>query len=155
MNINGLPSELRALKVSNFAGKVTKDVVRVPYEANMIDAFMQMHCHNVSAIPAVDAKGIIRATVSATDCLHLPGLSESQTLWDILGKLYEPLSQVVTQSEQTTCHENNTLEEIIQIVASNRVHRAWVVDSIGRPTGVVSLSDVLRQLELPREGYCL
>jgi len=155
MNINGLPADLRTLKVSNFAGKVSKEIVTVPYESTMLEAFMLMHDHHVSGLPAVDSQGKIRATVSASDCQRLLSPTERQTLWDILAKLFYSIRDVVTQSEQTTCQESSTLEEIIQIVATHRVHRVWVVDNLGRPVGVVSLSDVLRQLELPREDYCV
>jgi len=41
-----------------------------------------------------------------------------------------------------------TIETVIFKLAATRVHRLWVVDEYGRPTGVISLTDVSELLDL-------
>ncbi len=41
------------------------------------------------------------------------------------------------------CSPESTFAEVLQLVASERVHRAYVVDQAGRPVGVVTLTDIL------------
>jgi len=151
----GLPEEFLRLK----AGQVMKkEVVTVPVEATMIEAFMKMHENNISAIPAIDHQGIIQATVSATDCQRLLSPRQEQpSIWELLKKLFLPISEIIPKTEigSVGCQVSSSLEEILALLANNRVHRVWVVDSTSRPAGVISLSDVLEHLSIPRESYLI
>jgi len=42
------------------------------------------------------------------------------------------------------CKLRNTLEECLQCVVENRVHRVYIVDDDMRPLGVITLTDILR-----------
>jgi hypothetical protein len=42
-----------------------------------------------------------------------------------------------------SCGAGATVSEVFRMVASERVHRVYVVDEAGRPVGVVTLTDLL------------
>jgi CBS domain-containing protein len=42
-----------------------------------------------------------------------------------------------------TILSTNTLMEAIEILVDNRLHRLYVIDSDGRPTGIVTLTDII------------
>jgi CBS domain-containing protein len=42
-----------------------------------------------------------------------------------------------------TCSPENSLEELIEKVVINHVHRVWVVDELSSLIGLVSLTDIL------------
>ncbi len=42
------------------------------------------------------------------------------------------------------CKPESTFAEVLEMVALERVHRAYVVDEAGKPVGVVTLTDMLQ-----------
>eukprot|EP01099_Mayorella_cantabrigiensis_P005026 TRINITY_DN3909_c0_g2_i1.p1 TRINITY_DN3909_c0_g2~~TRINITY_DN3909_c0_g2_i1.p1 ORF type:complete len:669 (-),score=177.71 TRINITY_DN3909_c0_g2_i1:125-2131(-) len=71
-------------------------------------------------------------TANRLEDLLLPVLEFKQAI----GKADEPL---------VTCHDNASLKEAMELLVNNHVHRLYIVDEGNRPTGVVSISDVLAQ----------
>jgi CBS domain-containing protein len=41
-----------------------------------------------------------------------------------------------------SCSKSDTIEDVVKLMALNRVHRVWIVDEQGKPTGVVSMTDM-------------
>lgn len=42
-----------------------------------------------------------------------------------------------------SCEDTATVGEVLELMHTRAVHRVWVVDDARRPTGVISLADVL------------
>jgi CBS domain containing-hemolysin-like protein len=42
-----------------------------------------------------------------------------------------------------SCEDTATVGEVLELMHTRAVHRVWVVDDAKRPTGVISLADVL------------
>ena len=51
-----------------------------------------------------------------------------------------------------TCSDGSTVGEILDAMHVRVVHRVWVVDDAGRPTGVIALSDVLAAVATRNPG---
>lgn len=77
-------------------------------------------------------------------CLHL-------NIVDFIEKLAEsPLHKACNMKNSTkeliTCHPDSPLQEVLDKVINNRVHRIWVVDEQGMLAGLISLTDIIHAI---------
>jgi CBS-domain-containing membrane protein len=95
----------------------------------------------IHAIGIVDNDGKLIGTLSSSD---LRGLTAS--------KLQNILKSPCTFIKETaqgkiphpvTCHSHDVLEEVMLKAVTAKVHRVWMIDAAGKPTSVVSLSDII------------
>ena len=135
-----------------------------------IEAFREMERHRVGAVPIVDeATRTLIGTLSESDLTHLRGgasfaalalpvaefllhahkLSVS-TPAQQSGGLYNPntsafAAALMRHRERlvVSCRPSDTLTDVLTKMDVNAVHRVWVVDDAGVPTGVIALADVL------------
>jgi CBS domain-containing protein len=129
-----------------------------------------MERHRVGAVPIVDeATRTLIGTLSESDLTHLRGgasfaalalpvaefllhahkLSVS-TPAQQSGGLYNPntsafAAALMRHRERlvVSCRPSDTLTDVLTKMDVNAVHRVWVVDDAGVPTGVIALADVL------------
>ena len=123
--------------------------------APAITAFYLMHVHKVSAVAITDAEGTLVANLSASDIrvstirIHKPTLQGFDATH--FGELVEPCSTYLTKkygkiTPPITCEKKNSFESVVTRLAQNRIHRMWIVDEKGCPTGVISLTDVMKKI---------
>ncbi|MES1914880.1 MAG: hypothetical protein MHM6MM_006907 [Cercozoa sp. M6MM] len=74
-------------------------------------------------------------------------------MWKLHTKLRDFLrsSQIADGSEERplkvlTVAASSTLEQVLEVLSQHKVHRVFVTDSDGKPTGVCSLKDLLLEL---------
>jgi len=121
----------------------TKNPISVSYEADAVHAVHVTREAGVPAVAVVGKNGALVATFSVSDAKGL--------LPEYFGDLTRNvMSFLTTHSEPKlppfTCRGSCTVEEVLMKMVALEVHRLWMVDERERPTGVVSLTDVIRFL---------
>ncbi|KAJ1554772.1 hypothetical protein HK405_004096 [Cladochytrium tenue] len=109
--------------------------------------YSRMAEHRVLALPILDGAGLVVATLSASD---LRGLSADSVDWvrlnvlEFLKKMQGTRGVPRVQLEPTvSLTPSDTLQDALALLVERDVHRAWILDGMLRPVGVVSQSDIL------------
>jgi len=145
----GDSEQLKNTKLSKIKYTDLKDIKKVPKSMPAINAFIQMHKANLSSLAVEDEKGNIVDNLSASD---LKGLLRAK-----LPQLREPLESFLSTSRGlsgkpreglVSCDANTSLGDVLKKIDKEDVHRVYVLDAQGKPTGVLSLTDIL--LHLPK-----
>lgn len=154
-----LPKHLTGTSLGVLAGKTIDElrlgtrssVVTMSTNAQAIHAVYLMFFHRVSAVAITDENGKLVANFSASE---LRGISQENFDW-LLCPISDFLRKIAARFGKLTfplnCRPSTKIEDVINMLATYRVHRLWIVDEQGRPDGVVSLTDVMR-LFLPNDG---
>jgi CBS domain-containing protein len=117
-----------------------------PYDMEAIDAFITMHDYGVSSLSLVDDNGSIVDVISASD---LKGIGKD------FARLLHPAYTFVKESRQVqsrttgpvTCHPTTSLFDVMHKMNAERVHRIFVATKENKPTGVISLTDLVKELD--------
>ncbi|KAM6268397.1 5'-AMP-activated protein kinase subunit gamma-3 isoform 2-T2 [Porphyrio hochstetteri] len=127
-----------------------RDVAVVPETAPVYAALEIFVDRRVSALPVVNDAGQVVGLYSRFDVIHLAAQKTYNNL-DI--SVREALRQRTTCLEGVlTCYPHETMEDIIDRIAKEQVHRLVLVDENQYPRGIVSLSDILQALVLTPAG---
>jgi len=129
---------------------VTRDVVHVR-ETSALDAAVRVLAeHRVSALPVVDGEGRVVGILSEADVLrlHLSGDPRSH-LRPVVDEPPEPwpatVGEVMTP-EPVVAHEGSDVAEVAHVLADTGWKSLPVVDGNHLLIGMVSRSDVIREL---------
>ncbi|GAM17650.1 hypothetical protein SAMD00019534_008250 [Acytostelium subglobosum LB1] len=130
-------------------GFVQKPVISINFHKRALEAFQLMAEKRVNGIAVVDDRNQLLANISARDLREL--LNENRLFDD----LYKSVGEFVTKVRQQDyrgvhpsicCSQEDTMRKLIMSMAAAKVHRVYMVDSDRRPTGVISLHDILLSL---------
>jgi len=125
------------------AGLPPLGVVSVGDDLNIVDCLKFMVEHKLSAVPVVDKNGRMVANFSATDLL---GLNESNfSLLQLSVKKFL-FSVHGFPKPPVVCTTADTVEAVLLKLEVHKVHRVYIVDNSMRPTGVISMTDIMRFL---------
>lgn len=116
-----------------------------------LGTFKRMVLENeLSAMPIVDKDGKLVDTVSASDIRKLQLKHLQDLLVPIEDFVSSPTSGARVKSERhhVTCTEEDTVAAVLSHLLAARVHRAWVVNDDGLPTGTLSFTDIIRAIYL-------
>jgi len=113
---------------------------QIPYTSNAIDAYHEIFIQRLSSIPIVDEHSKFITSLSVSD---LRGLSE-----DNIQNLVLPVLEFKEKHKKVaiTITANALFETVVMKLATNAVHRLYVVDSVGTLKGVVALTDICKAL---------
>jgi CBS domain-containing protein len=112
-------------------------------DAAIVDAATTMWENHCGALPVLDEKGEPLGIVTDRDiCM---GLARKNRFPARI-----PVREVMTPYP-FVCQPQDTVEEILAIMAENRVRRLPVVNAEGRLVGIVSISDVAAALPSGRQ----
>jgi len=117
--------------------------VTIPAETTAIEAFQKMYKEDVSSLGIVDETGALIANLSVTD---LRWLNHDEKLPSIFFPVLLFLHEVHGGDQPrkpVVVDDTATLPSVVARLVETRVKRAWVIDGAGKPTGVISLSDVI------------
>ncbi|NWR69208.1 AAKG3 kinase, partial [Centropus unirufus] len=104
----------------------------------------------VSALPVINEAGQVVGLYSRFDVIHLAAQKTYNNL-DI--SVREALRQrSICLEGVLTCYPHETMEDIIDRIAKEQVHRLVLVDENQYPRGIISLSDILQALVLTPAG---
>jgi len=125
-------------------------VITIPIESRGIEAFKTMHENRVSAVAVVDANGKLVGNISVSD-LKIIGFDGS-----MLARLYYPISQFLkllakdkgsSMVEAPICVSlQSQFREVMGKLVQSRIHRVYITDDSGVPTGVITQHEVLHAL---------
>jgi len=119
--------------------------ITVDMSVQAYQAFMEIHKQGSEGVAMVDANGKLIANVSAS---NIKGMTRRN-----YQLLFRPLTQYLARDRKRgwwqlpLCTTLDTkLEQVVLQFVAAKVHRMYICDAEGRPTGEVSLSDVMAQL---------
>ncbi|KAJ7345993.1 hypothetical protein JRQ81_001943, partial [Phrynocephalus forsythii] len=127
-----------------------RDVAIVLESAPVYTALEIFVDRRVSALPVINEKGSVVGLYSRFDVIHLAAQKSYNNLDISVGEALKQRS--ICLEGVLTCHSHETLEEIIDRIAKEQVHRLVLVDEKNAPRGIVSLSDILQALVLTPAG---
>uniref|UniRef100_G1KN00 CBS domain-containing protein n=1 Tax=Anolis carolinensis TaxID=28377 RepID=G1KN00_ANOCA len=127
-----------------------RDVAIVLESAPVYTALETFVDRRVSALPVINDKGSVVGLYSRFDVIHLAAQKSYNNLDISVGEALKQRS--VCLEGVLTCHPYETMEEIIDRIAKEQVHRLVLVDEKNAPRGIVSLSDILQALVLTPAG---
>ncbi|XP_078157923.1 LOW QUALITY PROTEIN: SNF1-related protein kinase regulatory subunit gamma-like PV42a [Carex rostrata] len=156
-----LSSSIQAL------GAINENIFAITKNTKVIEAIKTMRAVSLTAVPVVDDDGKeslqdgrgkrVVETFSITDLRDYPmtqlrkWLDSTVTefkekvvaLKDALPEGGTAITDVPRSPKLITCFPENSLEEVIEKVVENHVHRVWVVNEQSLLLGLVSLTDIL------------
>ena len=94
----------------------------------------------INGLPVVDGLGRLVGVISQTDLVRLRGSSLPATGWHGL------MVRDLMTTPAKTIPSSSALEEAARLMAAEHVHRLVVVDSRRSPIGVISESDIVREM---------
>lgn len=126
---------------------VDTPVVTAPASLTALEAFGLVTKWGISAVPVTDpATGRAVGSLSVTDLKGLTPASFQQDLslpvLDFLAKCRNLVSAPPIGVRQTA-----TFSQVLEGFAANSVHRLWILDTEGIPSGVISLEDIIKLLK--------
>uniref|UniRef100_A0A8D0HDZ0 Protein kinase AMP-activated non-catalytic subunit gamma 3 n=1 Tax=Sphenodon punctatus TaxID=8508 RepID=A0A8D0HDZ0_SPHPU len=127
-----------------------RDVAMVQDSAPVYMALEIFVDRRVSALPVINHAGEVVGLYSRFDVIHLAAQKSYNNLDISVG---ESLKQrTVCLEGVLTCHPYETMEDVIDRIAKEQVHRLVLVDERNIPRGIISLSDILQALVLTPAG---
>ncbi|XP_007419876.1 5'-AMP-activated protein kinase subunit gamma-3 [Python bivittatus] len=127
-----------------------RDIAIVQDSAPVYTALETFVDRRVSALPVVNEKGKVVGLYSRFDVIHLAAQKSYNNLDISVGEALK--QRLVCIEGVLTCHPYETLEDIIDRIVKEQVHRLVLVDKKNAPRGIVSLSDILQALVLTPAG---
>jgi len=132
-------------------------VVSVNMNCFMIEAYRLIWDNAVTGVAVVDDEGKLVGNVSASDLkrVHLIPVGE------LVHDLYQPIKNFLhirTNVKEKVALANfpnpapklvtgdETIGKVLDIVMENNIHRVYIVDILGRTTGVISLRDIIARM---------
>jgi CBS domain-containing protein len=121
----------------------SKHVVTIPHDLSAIEAFRRLAGNGVSAMPIVAANGTLCGTLSVSD---LRGMDFSK--WKALELPVMEFLKVsnLLQYPQVVANGHTKFGDLLLKIQARDVHRVWLISGDNKPTGVVSLTDMLHRL---------
>ncbi|XP_039410787.1 5'-AMP-activated protein kinase subunit gamma-3 isoform X1 [Corvus cornix cornix] len=127
-----------------------RDLAVVPETAPIYTALEIFVDRRVSALPVINDAGQVVGLYSRFDVIHLAAQKTYNNL-DI--SVREALQQrSICLEGVLTCYPHEPMEDIIDRIAKEQVHRLVLVDENRYPRGIISLSDILQALVLTPAG---
>jgi len=129
-----------------------KDVVSVTAESTAIDAFNLMVEKNITGVAVLDKDGRLHGALSLRDMKLIS--YDARLFW----RLQQTINNFTLKlkAEWAAKHERphavvtakgaNTIGEVINLLADNKIHRIFIVDDDRKPIGVASLKDLLLEI---------
>jgi CBS domain-containing protein len=110
---------------------MTRDVISILDEATVEDAARILARNRISGLPVVNANGMLVGLVTEHDLIAKTG----RTVTDIMSR------SVITVSPDTE------IEQVQHLLTNQRIRRVPIVED-GRVVGIVSRSDLVRQIAM-------
>jgi len=119
-------------------------IISATEEEKVIDAFSAIATSSIYGIAIVNKEGVLCGNISATD---VKGITY-ETFW----KLELPIKDYLSERRRlplVVCGPEDTIGEVVRLLAEKRVHRVYVIDDIGKPINVVTLTSIMKVLSPP------
>lgn len=113
-------------------------------------AFRCLSQKEITGVAVVNSKGILCGCLSASDLKR-----SAET--DVLRDLYLPVGQYIAKQRPDqhtaviTCTLDETNQQVLAKLVQNKIHRIFLVSEDNKPTGVLSLCDIIAQFSAENE----
>jgi len=123
---------------------VSKDLVTINGTEKLVDAFLKIYTHDISAVGVVDTNGKIIGNVSVTDFKDI-GFSAGmfKKLFITIDKFLDRKIEGQNIPKLVWAYKTTHLNDVLYKLRSNRVHRVYILDENDEPYGVITLTDIL------------
>jgi len=142
--LNMAPKATKSLK-DLLSGQYAENVVTIDQTQPAAAGFRKIADSNTSGIAVVDGDGRIVANLSAT---NIRGINRRN--FQLLNRpLYEFLQRDRRRGWWTmpiTLRDSDTLEKAVLQFCATKVHQMYIVDSDGKPSAVVTPTDLIKHL---------
>jgi len=139
--------DLAYTSVGLLCNMVHSPVTTIPLNAKVIEAFKMMQEKRISAVAVVDGSGKLVGNISVSD-LKLIGYDGS-----MFSRLHYPVSQflkLLTSDNNLeapiTVSSDSKFREVVSKLVLSRIHRVYLTNEAGVPTGVITQHEVLAAL---------
>jgi CBS domain-containing protein len=119
---------------------MTRDPVVIDADASVADVAEMLDAYGVSGMPVVDFEGEVVGVISQTDLVRLRGESLPWSAWHGLR------ARDLMTRPAVTIASGASLAEAARSMPARHVHRLVVVDDSAEPVGVISESDLVREI---------
>ncbi len=111
----------------------------------LIDAYARLMKRNLSGAPVTARDNEIVGVVSVQDLLsQAMAVFDPATPAERLASMRNRTLEAVIRRSPVTCQGAEPLAEVCKLMVKSRIHRVVVVDSAGKPCGLLSAIDVVR-----------
>jgi CBS domain-containing protein len=114
-----------------------------------LHGFRTMYLDNIQGVPVIDRQGNVICNLSASD---LRGITLNN-IKSLSKPVYEYLETMkhrgqVKVDQLRTVEQQDTIEKVVKMFVSNKIHRMWVTqDDTEKLSAVISLTDILKLLQ--------
>jgi 5'-AMP-activated protein kinase, regulatory gamma subunit len=125
-------------------------VVSAPLTASTRSCFQTLLRHKFLGMPILSDDGTIVANLSMSDIRAVTGLTREQLnakLDGTVGSYIDFAATLKARKPVLTVRSGDSLATAMELLSSHSVHRVYVVDTAGKITGVVTVTDILRVLD--------
>jgi CBS-domain-containing membrane protein len=147
----------KALRDLTAADVMSRDLTLVPQEMSLQAAAHLLERAGVSGAPVVDQAGRCVGVLSTTDFVHFVGSLESDYRWppggssericewQLVNGNASPKDTVGKHmtADPVTADPGTPIDALARRMLDAHIHRIVVLDSTGRPAGIVSSTDIL------------
>ncbi|KAF5732214.1 putative AMP-activated protein kinase gamma regulatory subunit [Tripterygium wilfordii] len=139
-------------------------MVKVNEDEPVLQAFKLMRKKRVGGIPVVEREGKkavgnislrdVQFLLTAPEIYHdYRSITAKNFLMAVRSYLEKDGKATPMSSGMITCTKYHTLKEMILMLDSQKIHRAYVVDDEGNLEGVITLRDIISRLVHEPHGY--
>mmetsp|Transcript_995 Transcript_995/g.2343 ORF Transcript_995/g.2343 Transcript_995/m.2343 type:complete len:368 (+) Transcript_995:80-1183(+) len=127
-------------------------IITVKCSSNALKCFEIMINKKISGLGVVDEDGLLIHNTSTSDIKmlitapDLEDLSLNQSIEDFLVQLRSLQASHKTRVPVSSCNEDDEMKSAVAKLAKTGYHRVWVTNANKEPVGVMSLSDLFRNL---------
>eukprot|EP01117_Protostelium_nocturnum_P008070 TRINITY_DN2875_c0_g1_i1.p1 TRINITY_DN2875_c0_g1~~TRINITY_DN2875_c0_g1_i1.p1 ORF type:complete len:437 (+),score=160.02 TRINITY_DN2875_c0_g1_i1:45-1355(+) len=130
---------------------LVRKVIEVKEMDNAIEAFKKMRAENIPGVAVTDETGRLVGNISLKDlkAVDLDGkwLQRMFTpCTDFLISIDKQFPNTNRPSRSVVVRNEDTLDAVIEKLTVQNIHRVYVIDPEGKPVGIVSVGDVLREI---------
>lgn len=113
-----------------------REVVSVLSDASLADATRVLSTKRIGALVVRDERGAIAGMLSERDVVRALAAESVRALAN-------PVGHYMTR-QVATCQENDTVEELMEMMTQGRFRHVPVLDAQGRLCGLISIGDVVK-----------
>jgi len=145
----GMLGEKKNKPLSAMTSTYSKEVFSIGYKERAIDAFRMMVTKGVSGLAVLDDNGVLVNSISVRDLKTIG--ADARLFW----RLYQTVNNFLAKEKKEFTDKprhpifatpQDTLEDVIKLLATKQIHRLFVVDGNHKPIGIISLKDVLLEI---------
>ncbi len=123
-------------KVKRSESGMITDPITLPPDKCVGDALDLMAEYKISGVPIVTAEGDLVGIITNRDLRFENDRSR-------------PISELMTSKNLVTVPEGTTLEQAKEVLHRHRIEKVLVVNSHGKLTGLITVKDIMKQIEHP------